>query len=233
MKNNRIFIMKFNISTKGRQNCEINVYGIYQNKMLKLFWQRSIVTLILEVHLMDFGWLIEMIMQDADISREESIIISRNKSGDWNFNISQHSINKGTKNVAKSIQRGLFTLAIPCKDFATESYPSIYDTVLCSYLRAGLDEYSNNGVEKTNDVLQLYSFIKFIEDNISAFSHTTTDYIASLINPIATLHEICDLCMETNRIRWISSSSATADTIKIIEKAVYNYMHHESLTHVI
>ena len=182
---------------------------------------------------MDFGWLIEMIMQDADLLKEESIIIYRDENGAWNFDLSHYSINKRTNKAAKSIQQDLFTLVIPCKGFLTESYPSIYDTVLCSYLRARLNEYSNHGVETSNSLLQLYSFIKFIEDNISAFSHTTTDYIASLRNPIAVLHKICDLCMETNRIRWTPNSSATENTIKVIENAVYSYEHHESLAHVV
>jgi hypothetical protein len=65
-----------------------------------------------------------------------------------------------------------------------------------------------------------YALMRFFEDNVSAFDHKTTDYLAALERPFAALREMCPFNLATNHGDWRYNHDLAADAIDKIETAV-------------
>ena len=164
---------------------------------------------------MDFTAAINKMMPDVRSRSDEPIIIYRDNEGGWHCDHTNDQNGYMLGKVEEIMKQDPLAVEYMGKDFSNATYPRVYDAVLRDRVRA--EYYVARSADENVDEFQALS--SFFDDNVGAFSRETTDYLATLEKPLATLSEMCPYKMATKKTCWLYNEDLSADAVYHIEKA--------------
>lgn len=170
---------------------------------------------------MDFGTIIDKIIDDAESGSKEPFIIYRDTDGRWNYDYTHNQYGEAFGWVKSVKENNPMALTFVGKQFLNKSYPFVYNEVLCEWLREEYHVHRSSG----KDTEQLYSMACFVTDNISLFSPETAQYLTTLDRPLAALVGMCPFDMSEKRKTSAYNESLIYEAADCIEHAIHNRLN--------
>ena len=164
---------------------------------------------------MDFSSAINTKIKDISESSDEPFLVYRDKDG-WHCDHTQNQYGERFDWVKDVLAQDPLAIFYTGADFSKASFSSVYDTVLCDRIRA--EYYNTQSSGKDSD--ELAALTAFFNDNVSSFSHKTTDYLTTLERPLAALAEMCPFSMKTDYKDWNYNEELAYEAIERIENEV-------------
>ena len=165
---------------------------------------------------MNFNEAIYKIMPEVRGGGAEPFIIYRDSMGGWHGDFTRNKHGKSCEWIKDARENDSFSIEYTGKYFDNGSFSYVHDIVLSNRLRMEYYAIDSSGEESK----KLFALINFIEDNIAVFSHTVTDYLATLEKPFAELAKMCPFNIATGFEGWTFNEGLAPDAIDRIEKAV-------------
>ena len=165
---------------------------------------------------MDFSSAIQSKMRDVNDGSTEPFIIYRDNDGGWHCDHTQNQYGEKFDWVEEVKAQDPLALFYTGADFSKASFPSVYDTILCDRIRAEYYIARSSGKDDDN----LHALVCYFNDNVSSFSHETTDYLTTLERPLAALQEMTPYNMATDYEGYEYNPSMTKDLADRIEHEV-------------
>jgi hypothetical protein len=172
---------------------------------------------------MEFSNLIETIIDEAEMHPDDVFTVYHDKNGQWHY-IGEQSKQCGqtTGGIEVIKHEDPFAVSYKGKDLVHGSFPNVYDTILCDRLRVEFNDLSCRLSTACADYKNQLALMEFIENNISAMSYTSTDYIAALKQPFSALQEMCLNCLSSISIAY--DSDELDDIVELVEASIHNHI---------
>lgn len=165
---------------------------------------------------MTFIGAIDRIMHEVTNSSDEPFVIYRDCYGGWHSEYTQNQYGETFEWAEDIKEKDPFARIYKGSDFSKRTFSFVYDNVLIDRLRSEL----KIAFVSDENLKQLRAITNFFEDNASAFSSDTTNYLMEFDRPLETLYEMCPYDMVCASDDMEYDEHLADDAVESIEKAI-------------
>ncbi|GHU89234.1 hypothetical protein FACS1894202_06960 [Clostridia bacterium] len=167
---------------------------------------------------MTYGEMIEKIMPEVQNGGTEPFLIYHDTEGGWHGDFTKNQYGENFEWVADAINADKAAFVACGLDFASGSYPYVFDKVLCQRMR---NEYHHiTSYDMDAEHKKIYALLNFFEDNVTEFSSETLDFLIDYDRPLKALTRFCPFNMATGREGWAFNENLAPDAVDAIEQRV-------------